>query len=670
MPDLAQEWSKGGVASNTPELALRWKSGGLGKSGWITKAHGRWYLTPLGSLALERHRDVSSFVAESHTGYVYWEKNRKRFEAVERLLEAVPVGHWVPAEDLAAQTGVDAPHLVGWLQGERPEGWHRVLDRDGGIPEDAHADERLRRTWQKMLDEEGLHAVLGMAPAGRRISGADLRQLLDEDADTNPDADSGGSERSRRAWFVRGSNVRGGNLVPDWLAEGYCSLPAARLRELPPGVSQEAVRAAVDEDYEDASYGERVKKTAEFYAFLSRMREDDLVLTEDGDRIYLGHLTGGPVFEPDDDGFSDLRRTVTWLNAESPLNRADDLRAEISAKFATQHDVLNLTEFAEELERLSRPELPRPPVARRMTLPDADDELARTLLVDRDWLQECVELLRDRPQLVFYGPPGTGKTYLAQELAHFLAGGRPENVKLVQFHPAYSYEDFFEGFRPVQTPDGQGVTFKPLPGPLLRLVDAARQRPEEPYVLIIDEINRGNLAKIFGELYFLLEYRRRAIDLLYSSAEGTGQAFTLPENLVILGTMNTADRSIALVDAAMRRRFAFVELHPEETPTREMLGRWLGERDLPDDAARLLAELNARIDDRDFKIGPSYLMREGIHRDGRGFERVWRTQILPLLEEHHYGDGVDVSQRYGLPALRKALRLDQEPGEAAGEPAS
>ena len=87
-------------------------------------------------------------------------------------------------------------------------------------------------------------------------------------------------------------------------------------------------------------------------------------------------------------------------------------------------------------------------MVRELTLPDVGAELAEELLVERSWLQECVELLRDRPQLIFYGPPGTGKTYLAQQLAQFLAGGKPENVKLVQFHPAYSYEDFFEGFRP------------------------------------------------------------------------------------------------------------------------------------------------------------------------------------------------------------------------------
>ncbi|WP_449060422.1 McrB family protein [Planomonospora algeriensis] len=543
---------------------------------------------------------------------------------------------------------------MGWLQGERPEGWHRILGSDGGLPDDAHADEELREQWIRLLNDDGLHTVLGTAPPARRISGADLAQLLVDDPGAEEE-----HERRRRAWLVRGSNVHGVSLIADWLTDGYCSLPASKLRELPPGSPQEMIKAAVDEDYAHGSYNDRFKKTVEFFAFLTRMREDDLVLSNDGGKIYLGRLHGGPAFRASVDNRANLQRPVEWLNADAPLDFADDLPDEISARLATQHDVLDLTEFAEELERLIEPR-PVRPSAREFALPDATAELAGELLVDEDWLQECVELLRDRPQLVFYGPPGTGKTYIAQHLAQHLAGGKPENVKLVQFHPAYSYEDFFEGFRPVQATDGQGVAFKPLPGPLLRLVDAARTRPDEPFVLIIDEINRGNLAKIFGELYFLLEYRDRAIDLLYSSAEETGQPFTLPKNLIILGTMNTADRSIALVDAAMRRRFAFVELHPEERPTSDVLRRWLAHAELPDDAARLLDELNARIEDRDFKIGPSYLMRPGVHRDARGFTRVWRTQILPLLEEHHYGEGVDVEQRYGLAVLRRHLGLEPE----------
>ena len=163
------------------------------------------------------------------------------------------------------------------------------------------------------------------------------------------------------------------------------------------------------------------------------------------------------------------------------------------------------------------------------------------------WLQESIDLLRERKQLIYYGPPGTGKTYIALKLAEHLAG---DNVRLVQFHPAYTYEDFFEGYRPV---DSGGFELKP--GPLRKIVDQAKDNPSTPYFLIIDEINRGNLAKIFGELYFLLEYRDRDIDLLYATDDDVG--FTLPKNVFIIGTMNTADRSIALVDSAMRRRFAF-----------------------------------------------------------------------------------------------------------------
>lgn len=281
---------------------------------------------------------------------------------------------------------------------------------------------------------------------------------------------------------------------------------------------------------------------------------------------------------------------------------------------------------------------------------DPDQELADALHVDLEWLARCVDLLRDRPQLIFYGPPGTGKTYIAKTLARYLAG--EDNVKIVQFHPAYSYEDFFEGFRPVPQGNGQ-VAFELKPGPMRQLTDRARTNPEQLFVLIIDEINRGNLAKIFGELYFLLEYRDEAIDLMYSSQDA--EPFFLPRNVLIIGTMNTADRSIALVDTAMRRRFAFVPLHPAQEPTKSMLRRWLAARKYPLRVADLHAALNAAIGDPDFQIGPSYFMRPAVHNDG-GLAQVWDTAILPLLEEFHFGDHtVDITARYSLTALEKAI---------------
>ncbi|MFF6823416.1 hypothetical protein [Streptomyces longwoodensis] len=142
----------------------------------------------------------------------------------------------------------------------------------------------------------------------------------------------------------------------------------------------------------------------------------------------------------------------------------------------------------------------------------------------------------------------------------------------------------------------------------------------------------------------------------------------MPSNVFVIGTMNTADRSVALVDAAMRRRFAFLPLHPDDAPTQGLLEAWIARHhpDSGEDVPALHRALNDRIEDRDFKIGPSYLMRDSVYRDG-GLERVWRTAILPLLEEHHYGDGTDVARRYGLEAVRRAV-ADHRRGEAAGDP--
>jgi 5-methylcytosine-specific restriction protein B len=396
--------------------------------------------------------------------------------------------------------------------------------------------------------------------------------------------------------------------------------------------------------------------TADYYAFLSRMREGDIIATNDGSDVFLGVVTSPPAFVSSIDNRANLQRSVNWRNKDSPVDYGD-LPDEISARIGNPDaDLIELTEFTGELELLlgDQPEQPVPP--RDFRLPDITEELAKELCMppSQDWLQECVELLRDRPQLIFYGPPGTGKTYLAQALANFLVSGKPENVQLVQFHPAYTYEDFFEGYRPAKV-DGS-VIFDLVRGPLRLLADAATKRPGEPFVLIIDEINRGNLAKIFGELYFLLEYRNKAVSLLYGSDEGQG--FSLPRNLIVLGTMNTADRSIALVDVAMRRRFWFQELHPDVAPVKGMLATWLENNDHPPDAARLLDRLNEEIDDRDFKIGPSYLMRPAV-QSPEAMDRVWRTQLLPLLEEHHYGelDHDDVAARYGLEALKRDLGM-------------
>ncbi|MEY9956700.1 DUF4357 domain-containing protein [Streptacidiphilus sp. MAP5-52] len=474
-----------------------------------------------------------------------------------------------------------------------------------------------------------------------------------------------------KAWLVRGSNVAGQDVVQRlWLTEGrdgIVSLAASRLRgDAAPGMSKEMLRAWVEEDYDStATYNQKQELVESLHAFLSRMRPGDLVCTLSGGDLYLGEIAGDAAQVASADGRSNLRRPVEWREATYPY---DALPEEIQQKLSTQHDVVDLSsvidllnslgmspeEIAEvEAEAADDPSVELPAlVVRELDLPQPTQELADQLLLHNlDWLREIRDLLWDERQLVFYGPPGTGKTYLAQEIAAFLGGGR-EQVKLVQFHPAYSYEDFFEGFRPREDETNGQVGFRLTAGPLRELADLASREGNRhvPYFLIIDELNRANLAKVFGELYFLLEYRNRSVRLTYSAAD-----FALPPNLFIIGTMNTADRSIALVDAAMRRRFAFVELSPREEPTSGLLRRWLDREGYGSEPADLLDELNRRIADPDFRIGPSYLMKRSVFRDAQGLERTWRTKILPLLEEHHYGEGMPIEATYGLRALRRAL---------------
>lgn len=650
---------------------IRYASGWANVIGWITKTAG-WQITEAGLAALEHATTDEELL---HTIQRLYQTEYKKRQAsrstddtnakMKKLLAALDLvesGSWTAYSDLAALAGLANQNVGTFMAETSHPNAYRVLNADGTVAAGFRwADPERDVSPVDVLRGEGIEFdERERASQAQRLTAYDLEELLAETSEAT----------TTRAWLVRGNNVNGKNLVPVWLERGSCSVAASQIRSLDLPLSRAEIVAVVEEDYAQKSYNTRNEKVTELDLFLNRIQVGDLVVTNDASDFYVGQVAGDAISVQSSDERSNLRRKVTWANADSPVD-LNGLPAAVKPKLSSQHPIVDLTSELAALRALAQRDEPSQVAAEKTAAPElrlaaATVELAERLLVPQSWLQECIDLLADRRQMIFYGPPGTGKTYLAQAIAEHLADSAA--VKLVQFHPAYSYEDFFEGYRPTLAKDGSGtVGFTLTPGPFRRLVDTARENPSTPYVLIIDEINRANLAKVFGELYFLLEYRDSAIDLLYSTGDEAG--FTMPPNVFIIGTMNTADRSIALVDAAMRRRFAFKALHPSAEPTRSLLSAWLLSKGLPQITAGVLDHLNSLIKDEDFKIGPSYFMRDGVYAEG-GLETTWETSILPLLEEHHFGEGIDVAKEYALARiLRRVNGTSEADATVAGESA-
>ncbi|MDO8392478.1 MAG: AAA family ATPase [Actinomycetota bacterium] len=454
-------------------------------------------------------------------------------------------------------------------------------------------------------------------------------------------------QATRRAWLVRGSSVLGVNLVPQWLVDGWCSLAASQLPAIEATIERDTLIAIADAAYEHLKVQERRSKVNEIADFVCKMKVGDVLLTTSDDGVFIGDVKGEWEYQPSESGRSNLRRDVSWRNADAGVDFGD-LPGALQAKLKTGDTIADITGELVSIEDLTLDptdgvELPATEARQpHIEFGKLAASVAADLFLSEPWLAEFVELLNEKRQIVLYGPPGTGKTFLARRIAAHLVG--EQQVRLVQFHPSYTYEDFFEGFRPSPGAAQGTVSLELRAGPLRRLATEAKEHLDQAFILVIDELNRANIAKVFGELYFLLEYRDQGVEVLYG-----GEPFTLPTNLYFVCTMNTADRSIALLDAAMRRRFAFVELHPATQPTESMLRDWLARKELPPTAGALLGLLNAAIEDRDAHIGPSYFMTSDQSKER--LARIWRTQIVPLLQETHYDRWTSTSSRFDFEAL-------------------
>lgn len=415
---------------------------------------------------------------------------------------------------------------------------------------------------------------------------------------------------------------------------------------------KETLRALMYEKHYPNSLPTAGKKGYEVLRFAKVIGEGDTVLACDGSTVIgIGKVTGPYYFKSGAD--FPHRRPVEWLSfKEWPMKQTEGLRTTVY-EFKYDENLL-------EAER---------------TLLNADS--VSKVTTDKPanltgYPAKIGSILERKGQVILYGPPGTGKTYWAEIAAKELAARSWFNtsyeqltkvqkdeitsadgpVRLCTFHPVYGYEDFMEGYR-AETQENQ-LVFNLRHGIFKKLCTDARNSPERKFYLIIDEINRGDIPRIFGELLTLLEKNKRGKPVVLPLS---GKPFWVPENVYVLGTMNTADRSIALLDTALRRRFGFVELMPDI----KVLGEQVIEG-IP--VGQWLAELNIRIcehigrDARNLQIGHSFFLEGG--RAVRGFEhfsRIIQEEIIPLLEEYCYEDYDTLEKLLGSRLVDKQKQL-------------
>jgi len=374
--------------------------------------------------------------------------------------------------------------------------------------------------------------------------------------------------------------------------------------------------------------------TQDVFSLGLNVDEGDTIVVTEGDKgVAIGTISGGYQY----DAGSPLahQRPVTWLDLG-------------------EWECPELKQWARALSWYSNP-ADRLAVERRLRTPKLDGVVIESVKLQPaaplSGREGHIQSVLDRKgQVILYGPPGTGKTYWAQRgaeaiLAQQLFGkavadlsederaGVARHIRLCTFHPAYGYEDFLEGYRPEER-DGQ-LVFRLRDGVFKALCEEAAAHPQERFILIIDEINRGDVPRIFGELLTILEKDKRGREVHLPLS---GRPFAVPPNVAVIGTMNTADRSIALLDTALRRRFGFIELMPEP----ELLAGIMVDG-IP--LAAWLEALNTKIvekrgaDGRNLQVGHAYLLEKGSPvATLAGLARIVRDDIVPLLQEYCYED--------------------------------
>jgi hypothetical protein len=439
-------------------------------------------------------------------------------------------------------------------------------------------------------------------------------------------------ELGRKIWAI--GLGEGGRLWNESYEKGIISIGWDELGDLKQFVNQEAIGARLFEIRgEEGPFPHNDSLCC--YQFANEIMPGDLVLVKVGRKRIIGGgiVTSDYMYDPDRREHKNIRK-VQWVTTE---------RTELPG---TGGPVKTLTEISryQTFKDLAEAYIAEKTIVERVAgEPYGYDDALKDLFITRRELEAVIEIAKRKKNIILQGPPGVGKTFISRRLAYLLIGEKdPTGIEFIQFHQSYSYEDFVQGWRPNSS---SGFTLKN--GSFYDFCEKARADLDRKFVFVIDEINRGNLSKIFGELLMLIEGDKRgianAIKLTYSESEA--ERFSVPENVFIVGLMNTADRSLALVDYALRRRFAFFNLTPqfESDKFETAITEKGGSLDLVNKIRVRIGALNQVIanERRDlgpgFQVGHSYFCPSGpISSESEWYADVINTEIKPLIEEYWF----------------------------------
>lgn len=385
------------------------------------------------------------------------------------------------------------------------------------------------------------------------------------------------------------------------------------------------------------------------WEFANEMKPGDIVFAKNGMHLIIGRgiVKSDYIYDPQRKEFKNIRK-VEWTDrGEWECSRQSPMK--------TLTDITSFTDYVEQLNLFFDSDMLDDAKTLETSYPTYDKaRFLDSVYMDEDSYDTLVSLVKSKKNIILQGAPGVGKTFAAKRLAYSMMGVKdPNRVMMVQFHQSYSYEDFIMGFRPFEN------GFKLKHGVFYEFCKRAEVDSDNDYFFVIDEINRGNLSKIFGELFMLLESDKRgvALQLLYAD-----EKFSIPENLYIIGMMNTADRSLAMLDYALRRRFAFFNLKPAF----ESDGFKSYQQSLNNDKFNKLIEcikqLNLAIKSDEtlgegFCIGHSYfcdLDKSETYEWEDALSRIVEFELIPLLNEYWFDD-VDMVNEWSN-NLRSAIK--------------